>query len=192
MTVRLGRRRLGSRVQRSGLPRQGGRPCRSCWMPAGRPRSPATIPGYHAGRPPRNKGRRNTADPPTIEAIVAVMRHAGNGLHGHRLRGLVVVLWRAGLRTHEALLLNEGDLGRRRCSCGAQGRPPRGQTVASPPTPCRRATSRPCCRCSPASRGGLVGHFPGHQPFAVIVAGTDLDSMACRVHSRGTFCGAER
>ena len=44
------------------------------------------------------------------------MRHAGNGLHGHRLRGLVVVLWRAGLRIHEALLLNEGDLDRRRGS----------------------------------------------------------------------------
>jgi hypothetical protein len=25
---------------------------------AGRPRSPATMPGFHAGRPPRNKGRR--------------------------------------------------------------------------------------------------------------------------------------
>jgi len=83
---------------------------------AGRPRSPATLPGFHAGGPPRNKGRRYPADPPTIEEIVAVMRHAGNGLHGHRLRGLVVVLWRAGLRIHEALLLNEGDLDRRRGS----------------------------------------------------------------------------
>ena len=81
---------------------------------AGRPRSPATLPGFHAGRPPRNKGRRYPADPPTIEEIVAVMRHAGP--HGHRLRGLVVVLWRAGLRIHEALLLNEGDLDRRRGS----------------------------------------------------------------------------
>lgn len=31
---------------------------------AGRPRSPATMPGYHAGRPPRNKGIRYPADPP--------------------------------------------------------------------------------------------------------------------------------
>ena len=30
---------------------------------AGRRRSPATLPGYHAGRPPRNKGRRYPADP---------------------------------------------------------------------------------------------------------------------------------
>ena len=53
------------------------------------------------------------------------MRHAGNGLHGDRLRGLVVVLSRAGLRIHEALLLNEGDLDRRRGSLLVrQGRPP--------------------------------------------------------------------
>ena len=83
---------------------------------AGRPRSPATLPGFHAGRPPRNKGRCYPADPPTIEEIVAVMRHAGNSQHGYRLRGLIVVLWRAGLRIHEALLLNEGDLDRRRGS----------------------------------------------------------------------------
>jgi len=30
---------------------------------AGRRRSPATLPGYHAGRPPRNKGVRYPADP---------------------------------------------------------------------------------------------------------------------------------
>jgi hypothetical protein len=31
---------------------------------AGRRRSPATMPGFHAGRPPRNKGLRYPADPP--------------------------------------------------------------------------------------------------------------------------------
>jgi len=31
-----------------------------------------------------------------------MMRHAGDGMHGRRLRGLIVVLWRAGLRIHEA------------------------------------------------------------------------------------------
>jgi len=30
---------------------------------AGRRRSPATMPGYHAGRPPRNKGMRYPARP---------------------------------------------------------------------------------------------------------------------------------
>ena len=40
---------------------------------AGRRRSPATLPGYHAGRPPRNKGQLYPADPPTVDEIVAVM-----------------------------------------------------------------------------------------------------------------------
>ena len=37
-------------------------------------------------------------------------------VHGRRLRGLIVVLWRAGLRIHEALALAEADLDRRRGS----------------------------------------------------------------------------
>src|SRR5215208_7197583 len=81
---------------------------------AGRRRSPATMPGFHSGRPPRNKGRRYPADPPTVEEIVAVMRQAGTTPHGLRMRGLIVVLWRAGLRIHEALALTEADLDARR------------------------------------------------------------------------------
>ncbi len=76
---------------------------------AGRPRSPATLPGFHAGRSPRNKGQRHPADPPTVAEIVAVMRHADTGLHAARLRALIVVLWRAGLRIHEALALSEAS-----------------------------------------------------------------------------------
>ena len=83
---------------------------------AGRRRSPATMPGFHAGRPPRNKRHRYPADPPTVEEIVAVMRAARDGRrHGCRLRGPIVVPWRAGrLRIHEALALNEPDLDHRR------------------------------------------------------------------------------
>jgi site-specific recombinase XerD len=77
---------------------------------AGRRRSPATLPGYHAGRPPRNKGIRYPADPPTVEEIVAVMRHAPGNRHGWRVRAMIVVLWRGGLRIHEALALAEHDL----------------------------------------------------------------------------------
>ena len=77
---------------------------------AGRRRSPATLPGYHQGRPPRNKGLRYPADPPAIEEIVAVMRRAGDRPDGLRMRGLIVVLWRAGLRISEALALAESDL----------------------------------------------------------------------------------
>jgi integrase len=83
---------------------------------AGRRRSPATLLHFRAGRAPRNKGMRYPADPPTIEEIVAVMRRAGDGVHGRRLRGLIVVLWRAGLRIHEALALAEVDLDPRRGS----------------------------------------------------------------------------
>ena len=39
-----------------------------------------------------------------------MMRAADDGLDGMRLRGLIVVLWRAGLRISEALALTESDL----------------------------------------------------------------------------------
>jgi site-specific recombinase XerD len=83
---------------------------------AGRRRSPATMPGYHAGRSPRNKGVRYPADPPTVEEIVAVMRQVGTDRHGARLRAAIVVLWRGGLRIQEALALTERDLDPRRGS----------------------------------------------------------------------------
>jgi site-specific recombinase XerD len=83
---------------------------------AGRRRSRATMPGFHAGRPPANKGLRYPADPPKVEEIIAVMRAAGDDAHGVRLRALIVVLWRAGLRIQEALALAEADLDQR---CGA-------------------------------------------------------------------------
>src|SRR6266540_1332342 len=82
---------------------------------AGRRRSPATMPGYHAGRPPRN----------------TVMRHAAANRHGWRLRAMIVVLWRAGLRVQEALALAEHDLDPRRGSVlvrnGKGGRATRGR-----------------------------------------------------------------
>jgi integrase len=68
------------------------------------------MPGFHCGRAPRNKGLRYPPDPPTVEEIVAVMRVAGSTAPGVRMRGLIVVLWRAGLRISEALALAESDL----------------------------------------------------------------------------------
>jgi len=76
---------------------------------AGR-RSPTTRSSFHRGVSPRNKGLRYPPDPPTVEEIIAVMRAAGDGPDGVRLRGVIVVLWRAGLRISEALALNETDL----------------------------------------------------------------------------------
>jgi site-specific recombinase XerC len=84
------------------------------------------MPGFHAGRPPRNKGLRYPADPPKVEEIIAVMRAAGDSPHGRGLRGLIVILWRAGLRIQErsrsprpisisgAVLVRRGKGGRRR------------------------------------------------------------------------------
>lgn len=61
------------------------------------------------GRSPRNKGRRYPPDPPRLQEIVAVMRRAGTGDYGLRVRALIVILWRAGLRISEALALAESD-----------------------------------------------------------------------------------
>src|SRR5205807_48279 len=83
---------------------------------AGRRRSPATLPGFHSGRAPRNKGMLYPADPPTVEEIVCVMRHASEEAHGFRLRAMIVMLWRGGLRVQEALALSEQDLDSRRGS----------------------------------------------------------------------------
>ncbi len=70
--------------------------------------------------------RRYPADPPRVEEIVAVMRAAGDGMGGARMRGLIVVLWRAGLRIQEALDLQERDLdprgGALLVRCGKGGR----------------------------------------------------------------------
>ena len=83
---------------------------------AGRRRSPAAMPGHNAGRAPRNKGMVYPADPPTVDEIVAVMRQTPTDRHGLRLRALIVVLWRGGLRIQEALSLIESDLDARRGS----------------------------------------------------------------------------
>ena len=72
---------------------------------AGHRRSPATMPGYHHGRPPRNKGEQYPTDPPSVEEIVAVMRTVGDRADGNRLCALIVLLWRVGLRISEALAL---------------------------------------------------------------------------------------
>ena len=80
----------------------------------GRRRSPAAMPGHNVGRAPRNKGMVYPADPPTVDEIVAVMRKIPSDRHGIRVRALIVVLWRGGLRIQEALSLIESDLDRRR------------------------------------------------------------------------------
>ena len=58
------------------------------------------------------KGLRYPPDPPTVEEIIAVMRAAGEDADGDQAPGVIVVLWRAGLRISEALALAESDLDR--------------------------------------------------------------------------------
>lgn len=50
------------------------------------------------------------ADSPSVEEIIAVMHAAGDDSDAVRLGGLIVVLWRAGLRISEAPALTESDL----------------------------------------------------------------------------------
>ena len=76
--------------------------------------TPSTRPGFHRGRPPRNRGLRYPADPPPVEEVVAVLRVAGDSAYGLRTRALIVVLWRAGLCVSEALAVAESDLDRDR------------------------------------------------------------------------------
>ena len=93
---------------------------------AGRRRSAATMPGFHAGHAPGNKGLRYPADPPKVEEIVAVMRTAGEGARDRRLRGLIVIMWRAGLRIQEALASLRRSRSPTRLTAGSarQGRAP--------------------------------------------------------------------
>ena len=98
---------------------------------AGRRRSPATLSGFHQGRVPRNKGLRYPPDPPTVDEIIAVMRAAGDGPEAMRLRGVIIVLWRAGLQIGEAPALARSGRTRRCCTASVRRssrtevRPPR-------------------------------------------------------------------
>jgi site-specific recombinase XerD len=65
-----------------------------------------TMPGFHAGRPPHNRGIRYPR-PTNRRGDRRGHARGRDARHGRRLRELIVVLWRAGLRIHEALALSE-------------------------------------------------------------------------------------
>ena len=86
----------------------------------GRRRSPAAIRGFKPTKPPATRGRHFPPDPLPVEDIVALMQacvalRPGNTAERSavRLRALIVLLWRTGLRISEALALEERDLNRR-------------------------------------------------------------------------------
>jgi site-specific recombinase XerD len=74
-------------------------------------RPPVTMPGYHKGRTPANKGKKYPAEILTPEEVSALFGQisAGSSM-GLRNRALVTVLYRAGLRHSEALALFEKDV----------------------------------------------------------------------------------
>ena len=97
---------------------------------AGRRRSPATLPGYHAGWPPRNKGMRYPADPATVERS-----------------------WRS--RATRPMTVTAGACERRSSSCGApvcaSRKRSRSQSTTEDPSP-RAAKSRPHASLKLAAR----------------------------------------
>ena len=94
------------------------------------------------------------ADPPTVDEIVAVMRRTPADRHGLRLRALIVVLWRGGLRIQEALSLIESDLDPRRGSILIRaGKGNRRREVVSYPA---RLTSLGACMAASDARCASV------------------------------------
>jgi integrase len=111
--------------------------CR-CWIAPGGAAHRATLSSFHQGPAPRNKGLRYPPDPPSVEEIMAVMRACGSRPEGVRLRAVIVVLGRAGLRISEVLALTASDLDRGRGAV-PPGRAPRKCESDSPGIRAKRA-----------------------------------------------------
>jgi site-specific recombinase XerD len=74
-------------------------------------RSPVTMPGYHKGRIPANKGKKYPAEILTPEEVSALFGQvSADSSIGLRNRALITILYRAGLRHSEALALFEKDV----------------------------------------------------------------------------------
>jgi site-specific recombinase XerD len=74
-------------------------------------RPSVTMPGYHKGRIPANKGKKYPAEILTPSEISALFSQVSAGSSiGLRNRALITVLYRAGLRHSEALALFEKDV----------------------------------------------------------------------------------
>lgn len=79
----------------------------------GHPRPAVTLPGYRAGERPPNYGMKLPAEILTPAEIHQLLEAcARRGPSGVRNRALIVVLWRGGLRSAEALALELRDVDR--------------------------------------------------------------------------------
>jgi hypothetical protein len=162
---------------------------------AGRRRSPATMPGYHAGRPPRNKGIRYPADPPTVDEIVAVMRHTSNNRHGWRVRAMTVVLWRAACASRKRWHSSNtsSTLGADRCWCATarEGGDARSAWTSGAGSTCGHGwTHGPSCRsgrCSAFSTARPAGGRGRAPPSAASSAGS-LPALELGIGSPRTNC----
>lgn len=76
----------------------------------GRQRSRATFSAHRKGKAPANKGKTYPAQPLTAEEVVALLNACSRTPYGLRDRALMGLLWRSGLRIHEALRLWPDDL----------------------------------------------------------------------------------
>ena len=69
------------------------------------------MPGYHAGRTPANKGQKYPPEPLTEAEVYRLLDACPpTSPCRRRTRALIILLWRSGLRIHEALLLEPRDL----------------------------------------------------------------------------------
>ena len=73
-------------------------------------RSPITLPEYHQGRAPANKGRKFPPEPLSSREVLALIDACGRGAAGKRNRALIALMWRTGLRVSEALALLPRDV----------------------------------------------------------------------------------
>jgi hypothetical protein len=125
-----------------------------------------------------------------------VMRHAREDRHGRRLRAIVVVLWRAGLRVQEALALSERDPDARRGSLLVrQGKGRRRREIGMDdwgweqiqPWLAAPSSSR-WARCSAASTGRPAGD-PGQAPPSAASSAGSPPRPVSAAASRRTSCG---
>ena len=72
--------------------------------------SPICMPGYRAGMPAPNKGKKYPAEVLTRDEVHRLIAACGRGASGARNRALITLLYRTGLRIAEALALEPKDI----------------------------------------------------------------------------------